>query len=122
MTMAPLIKENISLRLAYSYRNLVHYYHGQKHDSVQTDQLLEELSMPHCVQFKHVRPQSPPLQGQASSNKATPVPARLHLLTVPFPMAKCSNTQIYGGQFYSIHHNKRSLRRESIEVSGCSVF
>ena len=31
MTISTLIKENISLRLAYSFRGLAHYRHGGKH-------------------------------------------------------------------------------------------
>jgi hypothetical protein len=33
--MATLIKENVSLELAYSFRGLVHYHHGRKHGTVQ---------------------------------------------------------------------------------------
>jgi hypothetical protein len=29
------------MRLAYSFRGLVHYHHSRKHSSVQTDMLLE---------------------------------------------------------------------------------
>ena len=44
MTKATLIKENILLGLAYSFRGSVHYYHGGKHGSVKADMvLLEEL-------------------------------------------------------------------------------
>ena len=42
MTTATLIKENISLGLAYSFRGLVHYHHGRKHGSVQADMVLEK--------------------------------------------------------------------------------
>jgi hypothetical protein len=35
MTMAILIKDNISLGLAYRFRDLVHYYHGRKHGSMR---------------------------------------------------------------------------------------
>ena len=41
MTKATLIKENISLELAYSFRGLVHYHHGGKHGSVQADMVLD---------------------------------------------------------------------------------
>ena len=37
MTMATLIKENISWRLTYSFRGLVHYHHGGEYGSIQTD-------------------------------------------------------------------------------------
>jgi hypothetical protein len=48
MTMAALIKENISLGLAYSFRGLVHYYHGWKYDCMQANMLLEmELRVQH---------------------------------------------------------------------------
>ena len=45
MTTATLIKENISLWLAYS---LVYYHHGGKHRSIMADMMLEkELRVPH---------------------------------------------------------------------------
>jgi hypothetical protein len=37
MTKTPLIKESISLGLAYSFRGLVRYHHGRKHGGVQAD-------------------------------------------------------------------------------------
>jgi hypothetical protein len=43
MTTATLIKGNISLWLAYSFRGSVHCHHDGKHDSVQADMVLEEL-------------------------------------------------------------------------------
>ena len=42
MTTATLRKKNISLRLAYSFRGLVHSHHGGKHDSIQADIVLEK--------------------------------------------------------------------------------
>ena len=42
MTMATLIKDNIELGLAYSFRGLVHYHHGRKHGGMQADMVLEE--------------------------------------------------------------------------------
>ena len=42
MTKATLIKETISLGLAYSPRGLVCFLHGGKHLSVHTDMVLEE--------------------------------------------------------------------------------
>jgi hypothetical protein len=41
MTKATLMKENISLGLAYSFRGLVHYHHSGKHGNVQADMVLE---------------------------------------------------------------------------------
>jgi hypothetical protein len=41
MTTATLIKENISLGLAYlQFRGLIHYHHGRKHGGMQTDMML----------------------------------------------------------------------------------
>jgi hypothetical protein len=40
MTKATLTKENISLGVAYSFRGLVHYCHGRKYGSIQTDMVL----------------------------------------------------------------------------------
>ena len=42
MTMTALIKENIKLGLAYSFRGLVYYHHGKKHGSAQADTVLEK--------------------------------------------------------------------------------
>jgi hypothetical protein len=42
MTMETLIKENISLGLAYSFRGLLHYHHGGEHGRVQAGTELEE--------------------------------------------------------------------------------
>ena len=47
MTTATLIKENISLELAYSFRGSVHYLQGE-HGGVQADMVLEnELTVLH---------------------------------------------------------------------------
>jgi hypothetical protein len=40
--MATLMKENIELGLAHSFRGLVHYCHGKKPVSVQADMVLEK--------------------------------------------------------------------------------
>ena len=42
MTMATLIKENISLGLAYSFRGLVCCHHGGKDGSMQAGMVLEK--------------------------------------------------------------------------------
>lgn len=42
MTIASLIKDNISFRLAYNFSGLVHYHQGVKHNTVQADMMLEE--------------------------------------------------------------------------------
>jgi hypothetical protein len=42
MTTAPLIKENISLGLSYSFKGLFHYQDGEKHCGVQVDMVLEK--------------------------------------------------------------------------------
>ena len=42
MTMATIIKENISLGMDYSLRDLVHCYHGGKNDSTQAEMVLEK--------------------------------------------------------------------------------
>ena len=97
--------------LAYSFRDLVHYHHGWQHGRVQTDMVLKnELGSSkqsptkgdcHTGQtWAYMRPQSPPPQWHTSSNKATPIPTRRHLLIVPLPMAKHSNTWVYEAQIY----------------------
>ena len=35
------------MRLAYSFRGLVHYHHGRKHGNIQADVVLEEPRIPH---------------------------------------------------------------------------
>ena len=47
MTKATLIKENIELGLAYSFRDLAYYHHGGKHSRVQADLVLEKLRVLH---------------------------------------------------------------------------
>jgi hypothetical protein len=48
MTEVALIKENISLGLAYSFRGLVFYHHDRTHGSIQTGLVLEKkLRVPH---------------------------------------------------------------------------
>jgi hypothetical protein len=42
MTQETLIKENISLGLAYNLRDLVHYHCDWKHGSMQADMVLEK--------------------------------------------------------------------------------
>ena len=42
MNMATLVKDNVSLGLAYSFRGSVHYHRGGKHGSIQTDTVLEK--------------------------------------------------------------------------------
>ena len=44
MTVAILIKDNISLELAYRFRGSVYYHHGGKDGRVQADVVLEERS------------------------------------------------------------------------------
>ena len=50
MTKATLIKANIQLGLAYSFKGLVHYHHGERrweHGSLQADLVLEEPRVLH---------------------------------------------------------------------------
>ena len=47
MTKVTLINAKILLELAYSFRGLVHYYHGSKHGSMQADMVLEEPRVLH---------------------------------------------------------------------------
>jgi len=79
-----LIKNNISLGLAYSFRGSVHYPPGRRHGSIQADMVQEELGVLHldpqvagedCL--FHIKwslstrsPQSQPTQSHTSSNKA----------------------------------------------------
>ena len=117
--------------LAYSFRDSVYYQHGGKHGIVQADSVLEEPEFYILIQrqprgdcFLHWpeperrRPQSPPTQWHTSFNKIIPSPRRPHLLVVPLPMAKHSNTWIYGGQNYSNHHSWRNLHDTKRMVPG----
>ena len=48
MTKATLIKDNIQLGLAHSFRGSVHYHHGMKQGRVQVDMVLgKELRVLH---------------------------------------------------------------------------
>jgi hypothetical protein len=49
MTKTTLIKDNVSLELAYRFRGSVHYHHGRKHGSIQAGMTLEELRVIHLV-------------------------------------------------------------------------
>ena len=42
MNMATLIKKNTYLGLRFSFRDLVHYQHGEKHEDMQADMDLEK--------------------------------------------------------------------------------
>jgi hypothetical protein len=42
MTMTTLTEENISLGLAYSFRDLVHYHHDRKHGGMLADMVLKK--------------------------------------------------------------------------------
>ena len=47
MTKITLIKEDIQLELAYSFRRSVYYHNSGKHGSAQADMVLEELRALH---------------------------------------------------------------------------
>jgi hypothetical protein len=49
LTKATLIKDNIYLGLAYSFRGSVHYHHGRTHGSVQADTALEETRIQQLI-------------------------------------------------------------------------
>ena len=72
---AILIKESISSVLAYSFRGLVRYHHGREHGSTG---VAESYILNHWPRERDwawhgpLKPQSPPLVGYTSSNKATP--------------------------------------------------
>lgn len=55
MTTATLIKDNIQLGLAYSFRSSVHYLHSEKHDSVQANMVLEKMLRVQYLDPKAVR-------------------------------------------------------------------
>ena len=120
MTTAIPIKENISLGLAYSFRSSDHHRHGRKHGSIQAGMMLkksvlhidlktarrrpssagsqEETLIPHWVELRHRRAQSPSRRRHNPSNKATP----------PNSAIPCGpSIQTYesmGGKTYSNHY------------------
>ena len=47
MSITILIKKNIQLGPAYSFRGLVHYHHCEKHGSMQADKMKKELRFLH---------------------------------------------------------------------------
>jgi hypothetical protein len=49
MTKVTLIKDNIKLGLAYSFRGSVHHHHDEKHGSIQAGMVLKELRILHLV-------------------------------------------------------------------------
>ena len=56
MTMATLIKKNISLGLAYSFSGLVYYQHGRKHDGMLPYMVLDREAAEHSKsKFAHSR-------------------------------------------------------------------
>ena len=62
MTMATLIKENMSLELEYGFRGVVHYWHGRRHGSMQADMVLEEelrVLHPQALERKELGQPSP---------------------------------------------------------------
>jgi hypothetical protein len=63
MIKATLMKGNISLGLAYSFRSSVHDHHGGKQDSVQADMVLEEQRILHLDSKIARRRPSSPLEG-----------------------------------------------------------
>jgi hypothetical protein len=73
MTKDTLINKNIQLGLAYSFRGLVHYYHGRNHGSMQVDMMVEKK-----LRVLYLDPTSA-TKGLPLSHD-TPLLTRLHLL------------------------------------------
>jgi hypothetical protein len=91
MTRATLIKENISLELAYSFRGLVHYHHGRKHGSMQANILLgKELRVLHLDPKATEGDWIPDWAELEHSETSNPTPTVTHLLQ-----------QVQQGQTYS---------------------
>ena len=85
--------------LVYSFRGSVHFHHGGKYGNIQADISLEEFyiliwrqpgggSLAHWAKLGHRSPPRPPTQWHPHSNKATPIPARSHLLIVLFTVGQ----------------------------------
>jgi hypothetical protein len=98
MTKVTLIKDNISLTLAYRFRGTVHYHHGGKHGNVQTDLVLKkELRILQLVcRQKKGTAYHTGCSLSKGDRKAHPhsdifPSTRPHCLIVPVPMAKHSN-------------------------------
>jgi hypothetical protein len=86
MTKVILIKDNISLGLAYKSRGSVHYHHGGKYGSIQAGMALEELR----VLYLHPKEANYLQAARKRSSKShphsdAPPPTRPRLLIVPLP-------------------------------------
>ena len=93
MTVATLIKDNIELELAYSFRGLVHYHHGGKHGNTQANMGLEmEQSSPSLLESSQeetlIHSGRSLTIGALKAGLFSDIllPIRPHLLVVPLPM------------------------------------
>ena len=90
MTKPTLIRENISLELAYRFRVPIYYHHGRKHGSIQAGMVLEELRVLHLhpkarsrLSHRHLGGGFSKLTLQSNTlppTKNIPTPTRPHLL------------------------------------------
>jgi hypothetical protein len=70
MTKVALIKDNSSLRLAYSCTGSVYYYHSRKHGSRQAGMVLEEPRLLHLDLKTAEVPQARPSQSLNPQEKS----------------------------------------------------
>jgi hypothetical protein len=68
MTKATLIKDSISLGLAYSFRSSVHYHRGRKQGSFQAGMGQKELRVLHLVPKTNRRRLAPTWLGEGSQS------------------------------------------------------
>ena len=80
MTKVTLIKENISLGLAYRFRGSVHYHHDRKHGSLQADIVLEEPRILHHDPEAVRRSLSFYTEWTLSIGASKPIPTVTHFL------------------------------------------
>ena len=94
MVTATLIKQNISLELAYNFKGLVHFHHGGEHGSTQADMVLEKYFESSTSESVGSRKRKTlglarafetlkPTLRNSSSNKLAPPPTMPHLLIPP---------------------------------------
>jgi hypothetical protein len=83
--MATLMRENIELKLAYSFSGLAHYHHGEMHGWIQAHMLLKtqlRVLHPHLqAAEKETLDLGLSIENpKAHLQQATPTPTRPHLL------------------------------------------
>jgi hypothetical protein len=83
MTTAILIKDNISLGLAYRFRGLVRYYHGGKHAGVQAGMMLAKE-----LRVLHVNPKAARSRLSTLGRAWAPADLKVHFHSDTLPLTR----------------------------------